>query len=88
MTERWTPPELTADATDWRAVASQQQLVLAGLLIVMRNRMIPEHLREPVLLGAVQGQLEFITSHLGAEPNKVACVLQAINIQREALARS
>jgi hypothetical protein len=73
--------------TDWREVACHQQVVLAGLLICMQNRMIRDELREAVLLGAVQGQLEFITNTLGFEPNQVECVLQAINIQRGAMAR-
>ena len=81
--ERMPPPP-----TDWKLIASDQQKVLAGLLIVMRNRMIPDRLREAALLGAVQGQLEFLTAELGYEPNQVECVLQALNIQREVLARS
>jgi hypothetical protein len=74
-------------SVNWKQVAADQQEVLAGLLIVMKNRMIPDQLREAVLLGAIQGQLEFITATLGYEPSQVNCVLQAINIQRGAIQR-
>jgi hypothetical protein len=74
--------------TDWRQLAAMHQMILAGLLACLNNRMIPDGMREPVLIGAVQGQLDVLTDKLGGAPHPVQIIMQALSIREGALARA
>ena len=72
---------------DYRAEIVQQLIVLRGLQTAMDNRMIPPHLFEAVMRGALDGQVDHLVNLVGL-PNQVDVIMQAIGIQRGVLVRA
>jgi hypothetical protein len=73
---------------DYPAILYQIYQVLRGCETALANRgMIPEHLREAVYAGCIEGLTQHLHDSLGIEDNPVAVILNAVEIQRQVLGR-
>jgi hypothetical protein len=94
--EKWTPPHvddivvepIPPPPPNYRDILIRARHVLRGAQVVVDNHMLPERLEQPIYSGAVQGLISYLDSVLDQPENQVEVILQAITIQRAALARA
>jgi hypothetical protein len=70
---------------DYLAILGNMRHVLRGAQVALDNRMVPDHLRENVMQGCIDGLISSLDKVLPFTENQVEVVLTAIKIQRSVL---